>query len=165
MILRAHGITVDVPRGWDGRIFRRDESDVMSPASPDTDAASVPRSGLTTPVVHLANFALPEGRGDYGSGAVSRMRSADVFVALVEFGPESFGAPLFARTGMPRFRASELAEQSMQRPVVGMGGAQRFFTVAGRPFCAYAVVGSLLRRSGSVALINGALARVTVDEA
>lgn len=163
MILQAQGLAVDVPRGWDGRIFRRAESDVMSPAAPGTDAAIVPRSGVTTPVLHLANFPLPEGRGDYGSGAVGLMRSTNVFLALVEFGPESAGTPLFAAEGLPRLRAAELSESVMQRPIPGMGGAQRFFTVAGRPFCAYAVVGSLLRRSSSVALLNTALGRITVS--
>lgn len=163
MILGAHGISVDVPRGWDARIFRRVESDVSAPAAPDSDAVAVPLSGLTTPVLHLASFALPEGRGDYGSGAVGRMRSSDVFVALVEFGPESAGTALFGSAGMPRFRSADVSESIMQRPVAGMAGAQRFFTAAGRPFCAYAVVGSFTRRSSLVSVINGALERVTIS--
>lgn len=162
MKLSAHGLTVDVPRGWDARIFQRAESDVMSPSSPDTDSPTVPQSGVTTPVLHLANFPLPDNRGDYGSGAVGLMRSTNVFLALVEFGSESLGTPLFAAAGLPRLRATELSETIMQRPIPGMGGAQRFFTVAGRPFCSYAVVGSLVRRSSSVALLNGALARIDV---
>ncbi|HQF92688.1 MAG TPA: hypothetical protein PLS46_00915 [Microthrixaceae bacterium] len=165
MILRAHGLTVDVPRGWDARIFQRAESEVMSPSSPDTDAPTVPRSGITTPVLHLANFPLPDQRGDYGSGAVGLMRSTNVFLALVEFGPESLGTPLFAPNGLPRLRAAELSETIMQRPIAGMGGAQRFFTVSGRPFCGYAVVGSLVRRASSVALLNGALSRIDVAAA
>jgi len=165
VILRAHGLSVAVPRGWDARIFRRDESDVMSPAAPETGAANVPRSGVTTPVVHLASFALPEGRGDYGSGAVGLMRAHDVFVALVEFGPESVGTPLFAPAGRPRFRAGELSETIMQRPIAGMAGAQRFFTLEGRAFCCYAVVGSSARRSSLVGVVNDALAGITVDRA
>ena len=137
----------------------------MSPSSPDTDAPTVPRSGITTPVLHLANFPLPDQRGDYGSGAVGLMRSTNVFLALVEFGPESLGTPLFAPNGLPRLRAAELSETIMQRPIAGMGGAQRFFTVSGRPFCGYAVVGSLVRRASSVALLNGALSRIDVAAA
>ena len=84
MKIDAHGFRVDVPRGWDCRIMMRAESPVMAPAV--YRAASVSMSGDVAPVLHLANFALPEGRGDYGSGAVEVMRSGSVFIAFVEFG-------------------------------------------------------------------------------
>jgi hypothetical protein len=158
--LSAHGIALAVPRGWDARIFRRDESAVA--AAPGIGAAGVPRSGRTAPVLHLASFPLPEGRGDYGSGAIDRMAGDDVFVALVEFGPESVGTPLFARSGLPRFRGADLTTASMQRPVSGMAGGQQFRTVAGRAFCCYAVVGSLARRSALAGVVNDALAGVAV---
>ncbi|HNI33783.1 MAG TPA: hypothetical protein PLV93_00210 [Microthrixaceae bacterium] len=162
MILRAHSFVVDVPRGWDARIFRRAESEVTSPSASTDVAGLVPQSGVTTPILHLGSFPLPNGRGDYGSGAVGLMRPSDVFIALVQFGPESMGTPLFQRRGMPTFRSADLSEAAMQRPIVGMGGAQRFFNVSGRPFCCYAVVGSLVRRSSLVASLNGALGRITV---
>lgn len=165
MKLSAHGITAVVPRGWDARIFRRAESEIMSPSEPTVAGDPVPRSGVVMPVLHLANFPLPDGRGDYGSGAVGTMRSGNVFVSMVEFGAESVGQPLFAREGMPRLRVGEVSASVMQRPIQGMGGAQRFFTVAGRAFCCYAVVGSLSRRSSLVPLVNGALSAVTVDPA
>lgn len=165
MRLSAHGITVDVPRGWDARILRRPESDVAGPAAPGTDAPVVPTSGFTAPILHLANFALPEARGDYGSGAVGSMRGDDVFLAVVEFGPESVGTPLFATSGWPRLRARDLSEAAMQRPVAGLAGVQRFVTVGGRAFCCYAVVGSVLRRSTSVGLVNAAFARIDIAPA
>jgi hypothetical protein len=161
VILRAQGLAVTVPRGWDCRIFRRTESSVAAPGAAGSDDP-VPMSGVTTPVVHLASFALPDGRGDYGSGAVERMRANDVFVALVEFGEESRGTRLFAARGIPRIRAADISSQGMQRPVATMGGVQRFFTEAGRPFCCYAVVGSLTRRSALASVVNDALAGVTV---
>jgi hypothetical protein len=159
--LRAHGIAVHVPRGWDGRIFRRSESPV--PAAPGVGIADVPTGGWTAPVLHLGSFGLPDDRGDYGSGAVNRMRRDDVFVALVEFGPESVGTAMFARAGLPRLRARELTTATMQRPIPDMGGAQHFCTVAGRPFCVYAVIGSLARRSALVGVLNDALAGVTIS--
>ena len=162
MILRAHGLSVDVPRGWDARIFRRTESIVTSPATGEWGEA-VPRSGRTSPVLHLANFALPEGRGDYGSGAVDRMGPGHAFVTLVEFGPESLGSALFSTKGVPKLRSGEFSATTMQRPLPSMGGAQRFFVASGRAFCCYAVVGSLMRRTSLVAAINGALGAVTVD--
>ena len=53
------------------------------------------------PVVHLANFPLPEHRGDFGSGAVDRMGSGHVLLVLFEYGPESVGQALFQRQGLP----------------------------------------------------------------
>jgi hypothetical protein len=159
--LSAHGIAAAVPRGWDARIFRRAESGVA--AAPGIGAAGVPRSGWTAPVLHLASFPLPEGRGDYGSGAIDHMSGGDVFLALVEFGPESVGTPLFARSGLPRFRGTELTTATMQRPISGMAGGQQFRTVSGRAFCCYAVVGSLARRSALAAVVNDALAGVVVE--
>jgi hypothetical protein len=159
--LSAHGISAAVPRGWDGRIVLRAESEVA--AAPGIGSTGVPRSGWTAPVLHLASFPLPEGRGDYGSGAVDHMRGGDVFVAMVEFGAGSVGTALFARVGLPRFRGAELSTASMQRPIAGMGGAQQFRTVSGRAFCCYAVVGSLARRSALAGMVNDALAGVTVD--
>lgn len=165
MRLAAHGLVVDVPRGWDARIFRRSESDVAGPNEPSIGVERVPQSGVVMPVLHLANFPLPDGRGDYGSGAVNTMRGSHVFLALVEFGADSVDTPLFAATGVPRFRAGEVSASVMQRPISGMGGAQRFFTVAGRAFCAYAVVGSLTRRAVLLPLLNDALSSVSVAPA
>jgi hypothetical protein len=159
--LRAHGITAVVPRGWDGRIFRRAESEVV--AAPGVGSSGVPQSGWTAPVLHLGSFGLPDDRGDYGSGAVNRMRSDDVFLALVEFGPESVGTAMFARTGLPRLRARDVTAATMQRPIPNMGGVQHFRTVSGRAFCCYAVVGSLARRSTLVERLISALAGVTIS--
>ena len=163
MILTGFGLSVTVPRGWDARLYRRPEAAVASPYAEASPGTPVPQSGWTTPVVHLANFALPEQRGDYGSGAVNLMKGSNVFIALVEFGPESLGAAMFRGTGMPRFRANEISAQAMQRPIAGMGGAQRFFTASGRPFCCYAVVGSLAAKSVLVRSINEALAGISAD--
>jgi hypothetical protein len=74
------------------------------------------------------------------------MGPSNVFFALVEFGAESVGQPMF-REGRPRVRASAFHPQAMQRPVPGASGMQRFFTDSGRAFCLYAVVGSHTRRS------------------
>ena len=64
-----------LPAEWEGRIFRRAEPTAVSPRRPGTPPrTAAARTGWpgeqTQPVVHLANFALPAQRGDYGSGAV-----------------------------------------------------------------------------------------------
>jgi hypothetical protein len=159
--LAAHGISVVVPRGWDARIFRRAESPVA--AAPGVDAWDVPRSGFTAPILHLASFGLPDDRGDYGSGAVDVMAGDDVFLALVEFGPESVGTPMFAHAGLPRLRGRDITAASMQRPAPHRGGVQHFCTVSGRAFCCYAVVGSLARRSALAGVLDDALAGIAID--
>lgn len=154
--LRGHGLSIEVPRGWDARIFLRAESEATAPAS------NVPMSGWTAPVLHLADFTLPEHRGDYGSGAVQTMGPTGVFLAVVEFGAESVGQPMFV-AGRPRVRASAFHPHAMQRPVPGASGMQRFFTESGRAFCLYAVVGSHARRSTLAQRLDAAVTGLSID--
>src|SRR5882672_5579050 len=98
--LIAHGVRVDVPHGWEGRIVRRTA----------VNPTERPRA-----VVHLASFPLPEERGDFGVGVTELMRSGDVFVTLFEYGPESLGTPLFAAVGMPLLAVDMFASRRLQR--------------------------------------------------
>lgn len=135
MKLEAHGITTELPPGWEGRITLR--------KAPDGTQRSIGNAGeIPNPVVHLANFPLPEQRGDYGSGAVDVMTDTDVLVVLFEFGPESVGTPLFRRRGIPtRLTPNMFSPQALQRAIPGQAGCQVFFTEAGRAFCCYTVLG------------------------
>ncbi len=148
--LGAHGIRADLPEGFEGRIFVRaavgDES--------------------TYPVAHFATFPLPDGVGDFGSGAVTMMGVDDVFVALFDYGPTSLGTPLFARQGMPRSLSPEdFRPTLLRRGLGGQSGTQWFFTESGRPFTLYAVLGSHARRDFLVPRINGLLRSLNVDPA
>ena len=137
MKLTAYGITTDLPPGWEGRISRR-----QPPATPDGRTGERGAPGdAPQPVAHLANFALPEDRGDFGSGAVDLMGTGHVFLALFEYGPESLGQPLFAPQGVPELRPTMFSATALQRVIQGQAGCQRFFTVHNRPFCLYAVLG------------------------
>ncbi len=148
--MRLHGLEVDVPQGWDGEIYRRSEL-------PD------PQGGTSLPVVHLANFPLPAERGDFGSGAVERMRPDNVFISLAEFGPESVGTALFAHQGMPLVQAADFDPNQMQRPLQGQSGSQYFFTMNGRPFVLYVALGSHARRHELVPEVNHLLARFQIE--
>ena len=142
MRLSAHGLDVDVPPGWEARILRREAQSF----------GEQPR-----PVVHLANFALPEQRGDFGAGVVEAMSGRDVFVVMFEYGADSVGRPLFRHQGMPRLTASDFSARRLQRTLPGQAGAQHFFTVGGRAFCLYTVVadGRYVRRAA--AQVNAAV--------
>ena len=140
--LGAHGIGVDVPHGWEGRIVRR------AAAHP----AERPRA-----VVHLASFPMPEERGDFGVGVTELMRSGDVFVSLFEYGPESVGQPLFAAQGVPHLTTDLFSARRLQRTLRGQLGCQLFFTANRRPFCLYVVVSGRIHLRPVIALVNAML--------
>src|SRR3954468_7939953 len=137
--LVAHGVAVDVPRGWEGRIIRR---------------ASLNPVEQSRAVVHVASFPLPEERGDFGVGVTELMRSGDVFVTLFEYGPESLGQPLFAEQGIPRLTRDLFASKRLQRTLPGQVGCQLFFTAERRPFCLYVVVAGRAHLNRLLAQVN-----------
>lgn len=156
--IESFGISVDVPDGWNGQIFRR-------PGDPGSQLQEMDGGDSTStfPVVHVGNFWLPAVRGDFGSGAVEQMSHDDVLVCLLEYGPEASSTALFAHEGVPRFAAGDFDPRAMQRAVAGMAGAQAFFRVNGRAFCAYAVLGSYARRSQLAPLVNRVLEGIEIE--
>ena len=150
--MKSAGIDVAVPQGWNGEIYKREE---------EFSAQSV--GAVSHPVVHLGTFPLPQGRGDFGSGAVEIMSSDDLLVVLFEYGPESAGSALFARKGIPRVAAADFGPNNMQRPIAGQSGAQYFFNQSGRAFCLYVVLGAHARRNELVPEVNQVLAGLTID--
>lgn len=155
MKLQAHGIETDLPPGWEGRISLRDR--------PPTGRRALGDPGeQPNPVVHLANFALPEQRGDFGSGAVDVMGDDNVFVALFEYGPSEAGTALFRRKGLPtRLTPAMFSASALQRTLPGQAGAQTFFTTAGRAFCCYAVLG---RQANAFRVLPGANATLAATK-
>lgn len=129
--IASHGLAVEVPPGWDARIYRRE-----------------PEAGATShPIVHAATFPLPGERGDFGSGAVELMGPDDVLVVLVEFHVDAAATPTFERHGWPAgLDPAAFDPFALQRTLPGQSGLQRFFTHKGRPFCLYVVLGSHARR-------------------
>lgn len=150
--LAGHGLAVELPRGWDGAIFRRDPD-------PDERAAGA----VESPVMHAANFALPGDRGDFGSGAVEIMGGSAVLVCLVEYDAASASTALFGRDGVPRrVDPDDFATHTLQRPMAGQGGLQVFFHVGARAFCLYVVIGSHRRRRVLAPVVNELLAGIDV---
>jgi len=156
--LAAHGLELDLPQGWDGRIMRRETAPVEVRAAPPGGVAPPPPA-----VAHAATFSLPRELGDFGGGAVELMRRDDLFVSLVEFDRDSLGTTLFVRNGLPgRLRPGDFDPQALQRTLPGQAGTQVFFTAADRPFCLYVVLGSFVRRAGMVPVVNGLLSGVQI---
>jgi hypothetical protein len=123
VVIAGHGISIDVPAGWEARIYRRDGA---------------------APVLHAASFALHDGDGDFGAAATGRMHPGDSFAALVEYRVDARlqpGIGLFAAEGVsPAPRLREFGPMQLQVTRPGQLGWQRFFTAVGRPCCLYAVI-------------------------
>jgi hypothetical protein len=159
----AYGIEADLPPGWEGRISKRSQPAVAAarvaavPGAEGVGPEGTP-SERPQPIAHLANFPLPEDRGDFGSGAVDVMGQGDVLVVLFEYGPESVGQPLFSREGMPADLTPKMFSPSaLQRTMPGQAGCQVFFTERGRAFCAYVVIGRHDEATRLVPQANAAL--------
>ena len=160
--LAAHGITVTLPSGWEGRVFRRPSSGEVSATA--TDGPAAPPGETTHAVVHIATIPLPAGLGDFGSGAVPDLGPNDAFVMLVEFDPSEVSKPLFALSGVPRsLKPDDFSPQVMQRRIEGQAGCQIFCNEAGRAFCLYVVIGSFRNRERTVKRVNEVLATLDVN--
>lgn len=155
--LTESGIGVTLPPGWDGEI-------ATPPTGPNAAGPGQPRTAaIGRTVVHVANFALPGQRGDFGSGAVEMMDADDVLIVLFEHDPGDAGKALFASRGIPSsLGPSDFDPNAMQRPLHGQSGCQRFFNEGGRAFCLYVVLGSHLDRRRLLEDVNEVLASLVV---
>lgn len=150
MRLEAPGITLDLPSGWEAEV---DRGSGESP--PDA-----PR--LRTPRTHIANFALPPERGDYGSNAVERMQRGHALICLLEEAAPAAGSTLHERTGLPTLRVGDFSADAMQRPRSGQSGAQAFFHVGDRAFVLYVVLADRVHKAAQVDEVNQVLAGITI---
>lgn len=143
----VQGFDLSLPPGWQVAARRQ--------------ARTVPgREGNL--LVHAATVALPRERGDFGSGVVTRLGPDDVFLSLFEYDREAAGTPLFASRGMPVPRPSDFDPSAMQRVRPGMSGGQWFFTVSGRAWCLFAVLGSHARRQHGAVRLDALLKQVRI---
>ncbi|MCP4433904.1 MAG: hypothetical protein GY812_00195 [Actinomycetia bacterium] len=134
--LAAHGLSIVVPTGWEASITLTHGDGPGENGAEGTDHA----------VLHLANFALPNPRGDFGGSPIDTMASNQIFLALVEFDSAAASAPLYRQRGLATITADGFRRETMHRPVPGQAGHQQFFNEAGRAFCLYSAVGSYRRR-------------------
>lgn len=149
MRFQGNRMTLELPDGWEGQL--------------DEGLQLLADGAVRPTVAHLANFPLPPGRGDFGGGAIEVMGPGDALIVLFEYGPESAGTALFGNEGIPRFvRSGDFDRDVLHTSVEGMSGIQRFFTVNGRPFCLYVVVGSHIDRADVLPQINTVLATLEV---
>ena len=142
------GLGAKPPRGWHVAVRRRPGAEPPLPGARSAAPAAV--VDVTRPVLHACTRALPEDRGDFGTGVVDLLGPDDVFVSLVDYGPEVADQGLFEKQGLPKLAPSQFAPNRLQRPLPGMSASQHFFSVGGRGFCLFTVLGSHARRMASV---------------
>ena len=180
--LDAHGVSVTLPAGWEGRVSRRPEAGEPAPddvsssrltpaeaASPTIDAQptqadAAPEGATTNAVVHVATIALPPGSSDFASDSVERLGPSDALIVLFEYDREATSQPLFAREGLPRvLEPSDFSPGVLQRSLRGQAGFQAFFHEADRAFCLYVVLGAYDARAQVVPEVNRVLATMAID--
>jgi hypothetical protein len=162
--LQAHGLTVEPPRGWEGRIFRRPEHGEVSSAAAGAPGAPAPQGEETYAVVHVATIPLPVTVADYASDAVPDLGPNDALVIVKEFAPSEAGTPLFAPVGLPRSLDPDAFDPAtLQRRLPGQAGVQRFFHESERAFCLYVVLGGYSNRHSVVPGVNAVLSSVLID--
>jgi hypothetical protein len=162
--LNAHGVAVEVPGGWDGRISRRPAHGEVSASSADGPPAEPGFS--TRSVTHVASLPLPANTADFGSNVVEDLGPDDALVVLLEYDPESAGMPLFAAQGVPRVLDPELFNpNTLQRALPNQAGLQLFFSEQGRALCLYVVLGAYARRHEIVPRVNAVLETIRIEPA
>ena len=123
MILGAHGMRVELPRGWSGRVSRAAD-------------------GLAT--LHAGDFQLPLDDGEFGDLSTAAMPGVATFLAATEYAPGAGltpGVGLFGPKRIPLpLDPTDFGSSRLQHPRPGQVGTQHFFTASGRPFCMYAVI-------------------------
>jgi hypothetical protein len=142
------GLSVTPPTGWEASIYRR------PPAGGER----------TFPIIHAATVPIPAVRGDYGGGLVELLGPDDVFVSVLEFGPDAAGSALFqSLDAVPGLTPDVYRPRQLQRTIMGQAGVQRFFTVGGRAFCLYSVIGSVANRIPLTARANQLIGSLHID--
>ena len=147
MILGAHAISLELPRGWSGRLFSR-------------------QPGTVT--LHAGNFTLALPDGEFGDRSTGAMVPGASFIALTEYRPGAglrAGAGLFASRRIPLpLDPTAFAQTGLAHPRPGQVGMQHFFTSGGRPFCLYVVLaGGRGHRRAQLASVDHVLSTVRID--
>jgi hypothetical protein len=162
-VLEATGLSVNLPRGWDGRIYLRQEGAGPS-VDPEVLGGEEADPSTTFASLQAANVPLPPDTADFGGGAVELLDAEGVFLTLFEYGPDAVGTALFANAGLPRpLSEAAFSPSVLQRTLPDQAGAQLFFTEAGRTFSLYVVLGSYQRRGELVPVVNRVLESVVIE--
>jgi hypothetical protein len=149
VILAAHGLRIELPRGWSGRVFSRSAG------------------GAT---LHAGDFQLPLEDGEFGDRSTDLMPCGGSFLALTEYRPGGGlepGTGLFASRRIPLpLDPTSFSATGLAHPRPDQAGTQHFFTAAGRPLCLYVVIsGPRSERRPQLARLSHILRSLSVQPA
>ena len=119
------------------------------------------------PYLHAASVALPIDDSDFGFEISERLGALDAQVSLVEFAADGIlkpGQGRFTLSGIPLLEPTAFSEYRVaggENVIETAVGEQRFFTVNGRMFALYVVLGS--NAAPSVVTVNTVLTSVRID--
>ncbi len=99
MRVSGHGISIEIPSHWSGRVF-------TYAGDPDDDGR---------PTLHTASFAMPTDSTTYGAEVINAMGSSHVFLALTEFTPDAY-LPTADISYLEQIYASIMANPSAPLP-------------------------------------------------
>ena len=146
-VLNGHGLSIEVPPRWEGRIF-----------TPD-----LPAPALNLPILHLTDTILSMQRSTFAPELAARAGPSGALVALVEFEGRLADRGLYAAQGLALpLRRDGFDPHALQLPDPSQEGHQRFFSQGGRAFCLYVVLGIGPGADARLRTVNGALATLTV---
>lgn len=148
-VISAHGVSAVVPAGWDWYFF---------------EGGPVDDGGRLASHLHVGSFELRKTEGgSLGEGEWQCMGDDDVFVALIFFGPDSAGTPLFAHSLRQELDPDMFSPRASPGGLPpGQSAIQAFFTENGRAFMLYVVLGSHEDRHTLVPRVEAFLAGITI---
>jgi hypothetical protein len=159
--LAGDGVRVELPAGWEGQLQSRPLA--STEAVTGAQAAGLGEPEAREVLLQFANFPIPPAMGDFGGGATPTMGPRDVLVVVAEYGEGAAATPLFAAQGIPQLRPGDADPATLRYTMPGQSAVQRFFSVNGRAFCLYVVLGSHRRRLGQIGLVNDLLATLEIS--
>jgi hypothetical protein len=147
-VIMSHGIAIDVPAGWEARMFVPD----------------VPPPAVNLPVLHLTNTILTHERSSFAPELAARGGGTGALVALLEFEHTLADKGLYAPQGLdlPLGR-DRFHPRALQVPSLVQEGHQRFFSRHGRAFCLYVVLGTGPGADRRLHAVNEALASLRIQ--
>jgi hypothetical protein len=146
--LSRQGISIRLPHGWEGRIFVPD----------------LPPPALNLPVLHATDQPLTMGRSTFAPELAARAGGVGTVIALVEFDPHLADEGLYAAQGLSLpVRRTDLHPKALQVPDEQQEGRQFFFSLGGRAFCLYVVVGTGPGLPDRLARLNQGLGALRID--
>jgi hypothetical protein len=146
--LAGHGISIGLPRGWEGTIFVPD----------------LPAPAVNLPVLHATDKALSTGRSTFAPELAARAGATGVVIVLAEYDPRLANEGLFATQGLSiPIRRTDLHPGAMQVPQPLQEGRQWFVSIRDRAFCLYVVVGTGPGLRDRLALVNETLGTLRID--